>query len=337
MLRLRGRKKSEQERRDELLSAYLDGELGEGERQRLEARLARDVPLRAELRALQQTVSLMRELPEVAAPRNFILSESMVEQRQPALKPEPRARRTWAAPLLTAATAVVSLLFVVVLAGDLLLPGIGGLASAPEPMEQAQEIPEIALQAAPTADDAEIERESAPSGTPAPMPAAKALGEEPDTAVEEAAEAPREEPEIPVAEEAAEEIPADEDPLGTGTPSALTAAGGGGPTEEAVAGLAAPTAEPMLAPTVVSGAALTSTIPAEAPAVAEEPAGEELGLLEPTPGQIDVTPLATQIEERGVSGPRRRDLPWELLEIGLGLTAVVLIFTTIQAWRVRRR
>jgi hypothetical protein len=33
----------------------------------------------------------------------------------------------------------------------------------------------------------------------------------------------------------------------------------------------------------------------------------------------------------------RGRLPWEVLEVGLGLTAVVLAFTTIRAWRVRRR
>jgi hypothetical protein len=357
MLRLLVRRKSEEERRDELLSAYLDGELGERERQRLEARLAQDPALRAELRALHQTVSLMHELPQVAAPRNFILSRSLVEVQQPAARPEPRAlrpsseqaRRAWAAPLLTAATAVVSLLFVVVLVGDLLLPGIGGLASAPEPMGLSKEVPQIALEAAPTGDEVEIEREVAPSPTSAPM-AAEAPPEEPEMAAEEkqeakveresapsptpaptlVAEAPREKPEMAAEEEeeAIEGIGADEAALETGTPSAFTATGGGGPTEEAAA-LAAPTGD--------SGAALTPTIPAEAPAVAEEPAEEELRLLEPTPGEIEVTPPSTVVEERGLTPSGRGRLPWEVLEVGLGLAAVVLTFSTIRAWRVRRR
>jgi hypothetical protein len=88
-----------------------------------------------------------------------------------------------------------------------------------------------------------------------------------------------------------------------------------------------------VAPTVVSGAALTSTIPA----VAEEPAEEELGLLEPTSDEIRVAPPTIQVEERGVEEPSRGRLPWEVLEIGLGLAALVLTFTTIRAWRVRRR
>jgi hypothetical protein len=363
MLRLLRRRKSEEERRDELLSAYLDGELGEGERQRLEARLAQDPTLRAELRALRQTVSLVQELPEVAAPRNFILSKSMVERRQPAPRPEPqvlrpsseRVRRAWAAPLLTAATAVVSLLFVVVLAGDLLLPGIGGLASAPQQLEQSKEIPQIALEAAPAGEGGEMEDEVAPSPTLAPM-APEAPREEPETAVEEkedvrverevapsptppptpAVEAPLEEAEMAPEEEeeAIEEMQTEPAWPGAETPAAPM--GGGAATEEAAA-LAAATPEPMVAPTVVSEAVLTPTIPAEAPMVSEAPAEGEVGLLGPTPSEIEAAPVPIQAEERGLERPVRGRLPWEVLEIGLGLTALVLTFATIQAWRVRRR
>jgi hypothetical protein len=326
MLRLLGRRKSEEERRDELLSAYLDGELGERERQQLEARLAQDATLRAELRALHRTVSLMQELPQATAPRNFILSESMVERQQPARRAAPvRAGsgqalgRAWAAPLLTAATAVVSLLFVVVLAGDLLLPGIGGLASEPRWSEQSKEVPQVALEAAPTNGGVTAEREVAPSPTMAP-----------------AIEAPREEPEMAVEEEeeAVEGMGADEAPSETGTPSTPT--GGGGPTEEAAA-LAAPTAEPTVAPTVVSREVLTPTIPLKAPPVAGESAEGKLGELAPTPGPIEVTPSFMEAEERELEEPSRGRLPWEMFEIGLGLATAALAFTTILAWRARRR
>jgi hypothetical protein len=82
---------------------------------------------------------------------------------------------------------------------------------------------------------------------------------------------------------------------------------------------------------------LTVTIPPEAPMVSEAPAEGEVGLLEPTPGETEVTPLPIQAEERGLRGPDRGRLPWEVLEVGLGLAAVVLGFATIRAWRVRRR
>jgi hypothetical protein len=132
-----------------------------------------------------------------------------------------------------------------------------------------------------------------------------------------------------VEEEAPEETEAEEAQLETGTPSPFSAAGGGGPTEEGVATL--------VAPTVVSGAALTSTIPAEPPALAEEPAEGELGLLEPTAEEVKVTPPAILAEDRGVEEAGRGRVPWEALEVGLGLAAVVLAFTTIRAWRVRGR
>jgi hypothetical protein len=369
MLRLLGRRRSEEERRDELLSAYLDGELSERERQFLEARLAQDPTLRAELRALRQTVSLVQELPQVAAPRNFILSKSMVEGRQPSptpapqavreaprLRPEQARGRAWAAPLLTAATAVVSLLFAVVLAGDLLLPGIGGLASAPEPIEQSKEIPQIALEAEATGEEAGTEREVAPSPTLTPMPPKEAPGEEPEMAAAEeartegidtpssrsppppAGEAPSEEPEMAIEAEAeaAKVAGADEALPEEETPSALSAAGGGGPTEEATA-LAAPTGEPTLAPTLLPGAPLTASIPPETPMASEVPTERELGLPEPTPSEIEVTPLPIQAEERGLKQSGRGRLPWEVLEVGLGLAAAVLTFVTIQAWRVRPR
>ena len=89
MVRLFGRRKSEIEQRDELISAYLDGELSDTERARFEARLSEDSALRAELRAMHRTVSLVRETPQVMAPRNFVLSESMVRRATPAMQSFP--------------------------------------------------------------------------------------------------------------------------------------------------------------------------------------------------------------------------------------------------------
>jgi ATP-dependent Lon protease len=146
MVRLFTRQTKELEQRDELLSAYLDGQLSAGERARLEAQLAADPALRAELEALRHTVTLVRDLPLVSIPRNFILSPAVAARPRPA--PLARPRRAWAAPLLTAATTVVSLLFVVVLAGDLLLSGVGRLAlgpAAPPPVEA----PQVALEPSP--------------------------------------------------------------------------------------------------------------------------------------------------------------------------------------------
>jgi len=343
MLRLLGWGKNEEEQRDELLSAYLDRELGERERERLEARLSEDPALQAELRAMQQTVSMVRELRQVSAPRNFILSDSMVQRRAPAPAPEPR--RAWVAPVLTAATTVVSLLFVVVLVGDLLLSQVGGFASAPAPMRQAEEAAPMALE---VTDTNEGEGGLATAPTESPATSEKIPRGESDAATEEEAgaaeaagadeapqeveathppaaspEAPREELEMEVEEElsAAEATRAAEAPPGAGaTPPP---AAGGGPTEEARA-LAAPT----VAPTASERSILTPTIPPEEPVVSEE----ELGLLEPTASELEVTPQP--IRERESLVPWH--LPWKTLEIALGFAALVLTFTTVLAWRARR-
>lgn len=347
MLRLLGWGKNEEERRDELLSAYLDGELGERERERLEARLSEDAALRAELRALQQTVSMVHELRRVSAPRNFILSESMAQRREPAPAPEPR--RAWAAPLLTAATTIVSLLFVVVLVGDLLLSGVGGFASAPAPMRQAEEAAPMALEVTGTR---EVEGEFAAAPTVSPTTSEEAPRAESDMVTEgepaeevrsaeatgtgevpqeaeatplpgASPEAPREEPEMETEEElsAAEATRAAAAPPGAGaTPPP---AGGGGPTEEATA-LAVPT----IAPTISEKSVLTPTIPAEEPVVSEE----ELGLLEPPAGELESTP--PPVREQEAPGPRR--MPWKVLEITLGFATLGLIFITVRAWRARR-
>ena len=322
----------EQARRDELLSAYLDGELSEEERRTLEARLSRDPELRTELRAMHHTVSLMRELPQVEAPRNFILTPSMTERRVPEKKAGTRRRRmTWVAPLLTAATTVVSLLFAIVLVGDLLLSGIGGMASAPAPLRQADEAPAVALEAAPT-DEREAELSGSTSLSSPPPPPTE----------EEQEKEMMEEPEMVVEEEAAatEAMRATRAPAGAGALPPPTA--GDAVTEE-VGALSEPTAAPMdtpvpdgfsvptVAPTVTPAAVLTPTIPPEEPVVSED----ELGLLEPTPGELEVsTPLPE--EGRDVPGFREpRRIPLRAVEIVLGLSSLMLLIVTVQAWRRR--
>lgn len=61
------------ERDLELLSAYLDGELSDREREALEQRLSRDARLRIALNELRDTVKLLHDLPRLKAPRDFTL------------------------------------------------------------------------------------------------------------------------------------------------------------------------------------------------------------------------------------------------------------------------
>jgi len=94
------------------LSAYVDDELTDRERARVATHLATCEVCRADLRALRWTKDVLSHTPPVRVPRSFVVREVDVQARRPARK----------RPLLAAqwATAVVALLFVVVLGGDLL-------------------------------------------------------------------------------------------------------------------------------------------------------------------------------------------------------------------------
>jgi anti-sigma factor RsiW len=328
----------ERERQDELLSAYLDGQLGARERARLEAQLVADPALRAELEALRRTVTLVRDLPSVPIPRNFILAQTMAARPRPARPLRPR--RAWAAPFLTAATAVVSLMFVVVLAGDLLLSGVGqvGFAPAAELASEA-EAPQVALAPPPVSETVVVEQVEVEAEVEKVLPA--------PTAAEMPVEAPR-------------EAPADEEGYGAETPEEVAPTepgmGGGGPTEEppapaAVAPVAGeattltPAPAPSPSPPTVEEAAEAPKAAATATAV---PAQDEAAAT-PTPSEVgEVSPPVTgevapevAAGERGApereAGLRARIPPWRVVEAILGLAALGLALATIWAWRARRR
>src|SRR5512146_3149736 len=109
----------------ELLSAYLDGRLSPSEAARLEARLSTNTNLKAALEELRQTRSLLRQLPQRRAPRNFRLTPKMVGIRPP----EPRAY-----PAFRLATALVALLFVMAVGLNAVVPfAASRLTAAPAP------------------------------------------------------------------------------------------------------------------------------------------------------------------------------------------------------------
>jgi len=317
MGRLFTRQEREREQRDELLSAHLDGQLSAGERARLETQLATDPALQAELEALHHIVALVRDLPPAPIPRNFILPQTVAARPRPARRVRPR--RAWAAPLLTAATAVASLLFVVVLAGDLLLSGAGGRAFAPAAMPKEAEAPQLALEPSPISEEVEVEVEKMiPAATPLPMPTEVPPGTVPTVVVE-----------AEVHDAAA--------PEGMETPE--QAVGGGGPIEEP----AAPA--PAASPAVAEEAAAAPTAPATATAVPER----GMGGAEPTPGEVtEVAPLMLEEEEANAAETERGEpegavtgiapaLLWRVVEVALGLSALGLALATVWAWLARRR
>lgn len=97
------------------LSAYLDDELSQRERRRLEAKLARDPQLKAALEEMRELRRLLRSLPEVRAPRNFTLTPEMVGERSWLARWLPSFSL---APSLSWASALATLMLVLVLLGD---------------------------------------------------------------------------------------------------------------------------------------------------------------------------------------------------------------------------
>ena len=100
----------------ERLSAYLDGELLPQERDAVERHLATCQSCQWEFHTLRQTMQWTKELPTLLVPRVFMIPV-------PA-RPVRASRQRWSfVPLLQGATALVALLLVLVVAGDVMLTG----------------------------------------------------------------------------------------------------------------------------------------------------------------------------------------------------------------------
>jgi hypothetical protein len=123
--------KSVAERRQEQLSAYVDGQLSPRERQRFERELADDAVLRQELEQQQIIKSQLSRLPRRRAPRNFTLDPSLYG------RPRPQTA-TWLYPAARTATALAAFFFVLALVFEL-----AGLM-APDPRAAP-----VAMEAAP--------------------------------------------------------------------------------------------------------------------------------------------------------------------------------------------
>ena len=94
----------------EQLSAYLDGQLSQSGRARLELRIRSDPALAGALEELRQTRTILRRTPHRRAPRNFTLTPGMAGIRPPV----PRL-----VPVLSWASAVAMLFFIFTLGAGL--------------------------------------------------------------------------------------------------------------------------------------------------------------------------------------------------------------------------
>lgn len=109
---------------EERLSAYLDGELTSREREAVKHHLETCSDCQWDLETLGQTVQWTRELPTLTVPRVFTIPVPAEPERSP--------RRRWNfLPVLQGATALIAVLFVFAVAGDLMFGSLGG-AYAPD-------------------------------------------------------------------------------------------------------------------------------------------------------------------------------------------------------------
>ncbi|MBM3180645.1 MAG: hypothetical protein FJZ86_09845 [Chloroflexi bacterium] len=107
----------------ELLSSYLDGQLNASESTRLESRLTSDPELASVLFDLRAARGILRKLPARKAPRNFALTRKMVGLKPPL----PRAY-----PIFRFSTAFATVLLMLSLAANLVIPQFNFAASAPQ-------------------------------------------------------------------------------------------------------------------------------------------------------------------------------------------------------------
>jgi hypothetical protein len=107
---------------DELLSAYLDGQVSPDERATVEAVIAADPAVRARATDLRATVALLRALPQPAPRRTFILTPEQAASIRP-------VRAPWLTrlfPAVAAVSAVAAVLCLALIGGDL---ATGGFAT----------------------------------------------------------------------------------------------------------------------------------------------------------------------------------------------------------------
>ncbi len=146
----------------EALSAYIDGELSPHDRARLEKRIRASAGLRAALDDLWRTRLLMRNQPRLRAPRNFTLTPEMA-----GLRPKFESRAMNLFPVFRLTAAVASVLFVLVLLGDLLVAAPQQGAYLPIAAERVAQTVEV--ESIPEVDEAAGEPEMMMEAPEAPM------------------------------------------------------------------------------------------------------------------------------------------------------------------------
>ncbi len=345
-----------------LLSPYLDGEVTDAERKLVQAALSQSPELQADLESLQQTVTLLGEMPRASAPRPFTLTQADVGRAVAA--PKKTGFFVWLKPLMGAAAALAAVFVVGMLA--LLNTGSTKQASqvalAPAAPEMAQEAkmeapsPTLDMQRAapveaaespmeqPAAESADLEKTAAAEMTgetfAAPAPARKSAGEVPPAAEKAAESSAAMEETAPEAAEAGATAITAETAMEEAAPLALDAAPlGAVNSTEGTAGDAAGDAakEPALPPAAATqiteaaeaDAALPQTTTLFVPLAAQENSlsGE---LVSPPPTPAPAVAKASPETPAGQTQTGAMALAIGLAAMGLLLVFVVAIFLIVK-------
>ncbi|MBN1934812.1 MAG: zf-HC2 domain-containing protein [Anaerolineae bacterium] len=282
----------------ERLSAYIDRALPERERARVQSHLESCELCREELEMLLWTKRLLRQAPTIPVPRAFVVRRADLEGRPAAKRAliSPRRRTLFAAQW---ATALVALLFVFVLVGDVLTGG--------PMMPMASQAPGVAM-ATQAASEVMLVQEygvAEPEMSPRGTDDGEKVGEK---AVPSEAERVTSEPEAMPLDATAEATPAPEarvmvseaEPGGAGATMDVQVAATVTVTEKAV----------PLAATEMTPAPETNL------AAEREIATPEAAWTEPP---LEEAPLP-------IRSPR---IAWQVAEIGLGIALAALIVALI--------
>ena len=303
MVRLFGRA---EQRRHELLSAYVDGEVTGEEAREVEELLTSSEDARRELAELQATLDLVRGLPDLGLPRSFALDAA----------PKKRWTLWWPSIRTTGlATSVATMLLVALVAGDML--DLLGQAQTMYDEEYASDSTFVThaapASAAESAVMAAMDAPASPEPEAVVMKSLTTQEESADAPAAPAAAAPRmaaakvgEEPVAAMQQDTTEEATQAMAAQSSGEPEAAMQQD---TTEEATQAMAAQSSEE---PPV----AMKQSSTQDAPVTVDE---------------IQADEVFDDPEEDGIT------LPLVELQVVAALTAVVLGGTTIVAIRRRRR
>lgn len=159
--------KNQMTQRDyELISAYLDNQLGSKERAQFEVRLKADPMLQKELHEIGKTRLLVRSLPKLRAPHNYFVTPTMTSKVRS--KPVPVHPGLRLAPTMGIVSAIATILLVSVIFSGTLLTASKPVALAPAPV-LPQETQLVQEQAQSKAAPSEEPTEAAPMIMTAPM------------------------------------------------------------------------------------------------------------------------------------------------------------------------